>query len=112
LGFILPQIHLTQGWKITGISIRPTHLLWQFNLPANISPLDAVAQIRRRTSTHIFTNFPQLAAENMSNDFWAPGYLILSGDTPPTPPTIREFIQRTRQSNRPDRTSLCPLSSI
>ncbi len=99
LGFILPQIHLTQGWKITGISIRPTHLLWQFNLPANISPLDAVAQIRRRTSTHIFTNFPQLAAENMSNDFWAPGYLILSGDTPPTPPTIREFIQRTRQSN-------------
>ncbi len=96
LGFILPQIHISKGWRVTSLAVRPLFLMWQISLPADTCPADAVDEIRRRTTSHFFTNFPHLLTGNTGNDFWAPGYLILSGARAPSNSLISEFIQRTR----------------
>jgi REP element-mobilizing transposase RayT len=96
LGFILPQIHISKGWRVTSLAVRPLFLMWQISLPADTCPADAVDEIRRRTTSHFFTNFPHLLTGNTGNDFWAPGYLILSGAQAPSNSLISEFIQRTR----------------
>ncbi len=96
LGFILPQIHISQGWRVTSLSVRPLFLMWRISLPADICPVDAVNEIRQRTTSHFYTNFPELLNRNKESDFWAPGYIILSGQQAPSASLIENFIQRTR----------------
>lgn len=96
LGFILPQIHLSHGWRVTGISIRPLYLQWYITLPINTDPVEAINEIRHRTSVHLFTNFPELIPHTSDQDFWAPGYLMMSGTQTMPPSVIQAFIDRTR----------------
>ncbi len=91
---ILPLLHLSRGWQVTGISVRPQYLQWVISLPAEICPVEAIEEIRQRTSAHFYNQFPELAAGGQSRDFWAPGYLMMSGSQPLSPAIIREFIQR------------------
>lgn len=100
LGFILPQIHISRGWKVTSLSVRPMFLMWQVSLPADICPANAVNEIRSRTSAHFRTNFPDLLAGKNDEDFWAPGYLILSGPQAPSNALINGFIQRIRSAQQ------------
>lgn len=100
LGFILPQIHISQGWRVTSLTVRPLFLMWQISLPADTCPADAVKEIRRRTTSHFYTNFPELLNRNNDSDFWAPGYLILSGPQAPSKSLIEIFIQRTRSAQQ------------
>lgn len=100
LGFILPQIHISQGWRVTSLSVRPLFLMWQISLPADTCPADAVNEIRQRTTSHFYTNFPELLNRNNEADFWAPGYLILSGPQAPSASLVETFIQRTRSAQQ------------
>jgi hypothetical protein len=45
----------------------------------------------------MFVEFPVLEEENPSGDFWAPGYLIMSGNQPPPGQLVKEFIRNTRK---------------
>lgn len=96
LGFILPQIHLSRGWRVTGISVRPLYLQWCITLPADTDPAEAINEIRQRTSIHFLTDFPELNPHESDQDFWAPGYLMLSGTQPMPPSVIQAFIDRAR----------------
>lgn len=96
LSFILPQIHLNRGWRVAGISVRPLFLQWYITLPADTDPVEAINEIRQRTSVHFFTNFPELNPHESDQDFWAPGYLMLSGTQPMPLSIIQAFIDRTR----------------
>lgn len=100
LGFILPQLHIANGWRVTSLSIRPLFMMWQVSLPADTSPADAVLEIRHRTSSHLYTNFKELLTKNDQNDFWAPGYLILSGTQAPSNSLINDYIKRTRSAQQ------------
>ncbi len=93
---ILPQVHLSRGWRVTGISVRPQYMQWFITLPVDTSPVDAMQEIRHRTSLHFYTHFPELTPGRQDGDFWAPGYLMMSGTQPVSPVIIREFIERTR----------------
>ena len=93
---VLPQVHLSRGWRVTGISVRPQYMQWFISLPADTSPVDAMQEIRQRTSLHFYSHFPELAPGRQDGDFWAPGYLMMSGTQPVSPVIIREFIERTR----------------
>jgi REP element-mobilizing transposase RayT len=93
---ILPQVHLSRGWRVTGISVRPHFLQWFISLPADTSPVEAMREIRQRTSEHFYTHFPELSPIQQVGDFWAPGYLMMSGNQPVSTTIIREFIERTR----------------
>jgi len=93
----LRQLCLAYGWRLEGVQIRPEYLLLTVDVLPNTAPGHLVRILRRHTSGFIFSHFPRLAEDNPSGEFWAPGYLITSGSTPPPPSLIRDFIQHIRQ---------------
>ncbi len=101
LSFILPQLHLEYGWHLTGIAIRPQFLLWSISIPLDTCPIDVIQEIRRRTSAHLFANFPDLNKDENQIDFWAPGFLALSGSSGPSVGMIYDFIKTTRDNQKP-----------
>lgn len=101
LSFILPQLHLEYGWHLTGISIRPQYMIWSVSVPMSTCPIDIIQEIRRRTSTHLFSNFPELRTEENQTDFWAPGFLALSGSSGPSAGMIYDFIKSIRNNQKP-----------
>lgn len=91
------QIFLAFGWRLKYIDIKPQFLGWMAGLPPHIPPAKLVLRIRQHTSERIFADFPRLASENPSGDFWAPGYLLMSGQSTLPERITRYFIEQTRQ---------------
>lgn len=91
------QLCLAFGWRLEGISIRPEYLQWTVQVAPAISPGNLVRIVRQRTSMHIFGHYPHLAEQNPSGDFWANGYLIVSGAQPPSAQLLRDYIAQTRK---------------
>lgn len=119
----LPQHHLTGdlavrltewvgnlclafGWRLEHLAVRPDYLHWIVNVPPTTSPSFLLRIIRKHTSQRIFIDFPALAQENPSGDFWASGYLITSISQPLSAEVIREYIQKTRQHQGVVKSSL------
>ena len=92
----LNQLCLAFGWRLEYIAVRPDYLTWIANVTPSTSPGNFVRLLRQHTSRRIFAEFPYLADQNPSGDFWAPGYLILSSAQPIPAQTIRDFIYHTR----------------
>jgi REP element-mobilizing transposase RayT len=90
------QLCLAFGWRLEGIALRPEYLQWTVQVAPNISPGNVVKIVRQRSSELIFGQFEPLRKQNPSGDFWATGYLIVSGSQPPSANLLREFIQQTR----------------
>jgi len=101
LSFLLPQLHLEYGWHLTGIAIRPQYITWSISVPIETSPIKVIQEIRRRTSAHLFSNFPELNPGNAIHDFWAPGFLALSGSSRPSSGMIYDFIAQIRKNQKP-----------
>jgi REP element-mobilizing transposase RayT len=91
------QVCLAFGWRLEHLSIHSGHIQWVVNASPTNSPNYIVRTIRQLTSQRIFAEFPTLGNENPSRDFWAPGYLIISGSQPPTMQLIRDFIIKVRE---------------
>lgn len=91
------QLCLAFGWRLEHLSIRPDYLQWMVNVPPTTSPGYLIRIIRQHSSRRLFVEFPNYEEDNPSGDFWAPGYLILSGDQPPPANLIQEFSQQTRE---------------
>lgn len=91
------QLCLAFGWRLEHLSIRPEYLQWMVNVPPTTSPGYLMRIIRQHTSRRMFVEFPKIVDENPSGDFWAPGYLIMSGNQPPPPQLVKDFIQDTRR---------------
>jgi REP element-mobilizing transposase RayT len=53
--------------------------------------------LRQQSSALLRQKFPQAVEESAPADFWAPGYLVVSGRQPPTPAMIHDYIQQTRR---------------
>jgi putative transposase len=96
LGNWLKQLSLAYGWRLVHLTIRPDHLHWIVNVPPSTSPGYMLRQIRKLSSQYIFEDFPRLARENPSGDFWAPGYLVTNSIQPISGKVVRNFIQHTR----------------
>jgi len=84
------------GWRLEHLSVRPGYVQWLVNVPPNTSPGYLMRTIRQHTSRRMFIEFPVTESDNLSGDFWAPGYLILGNPQPPPPTLVKEFIQNTR----------------
>lgn len=91
------QLCLAYGWRLEGIAIRPEYLQWTVQVAPSISPGNLVRIIRQRSSFNIFNRYTTLREQNPSGDFWAPGYLIVSGIQPPSAQLLREYIIQTRK---------------
>lgn len=97
LGQWLPHLCLAFGWRLDGMAVRPETLQWTVQVSPAVSPGNVVRLVRQRTSSRIFNQFAILAEDNPSGDFWAPGYLVVSGNQPPSPQLLRDFIIQTRR---------------
>jgi REP element-mobilizing transposase RayT/DNA-binding NarL/FixJ family response regulator len=97
VGQWVPQLCVAFGWRLKGIAVRPEYLQWTVQLLPSIAPSSLMRILRQRISASIFEEFPALARENPSGDFWATGYLIVSGPQPPSPRLLREYIAETRR---------------
>ncbi len=53
--------------------------------------------LRQQTSQRIFGFNSTYKEQNPSGDFWAPGYLVISGSQPPAGDLLRDFLQETRR---------------
>ena len=97
LGQWFPQCCLAFGWRLEGLSIRPEYVQWMVEVSPTISPGNMIRILRQGTSQYIFNQYSHLKSENPSGDFWAPGYLIMSGTQPPTTQMRREFVDESRR---------------
>jgi REP element-mobilizing transposase RayT len=93
----LPNICIAFGWRLEFLAVRPDYLQWVVNVQPNTSPGYLMRVIRQQTSEKIFKDFPRFKKENASNDFWAPGYLIMGGSQPHPPQLVKDYINQTRQ---------------
>jgi REP element-mobilizing transposase RayT/DNA-binding NarL/FixJ family response regulator len=93
----LTEICRTSGWPLDAMAVRPEYLQWTICLPPTVSPASLVKSIRLQTSEKTLNKYPRLKPIDDSDDFWAPGYLIIQGTQPPDQKTLYEFIQLTRR---------------
>jgi REP element-mobilizing transposase RayT len=93
----LAQLCLAYGWRLEGIAVRPEYMQWSVQVAPAVSPGNLVRIIRQRTSFYIFNAFAHLGTDNPSGDFWATGYLIVSGPQPPSAQLLRDYISQTRK---------------
>ena len=91
------QICVSFDWGLDSLTIRPEYLQWVTRVPAPTAPAHCIRTVRQHTSKLIFDDFPYLKQENLSKDFWAPGYLVLVGRAPHPVEMMDEYIQLTRQ---------------
>ena len=91
------QLNLSFGWRLETLSIRPDYLMWISQVTPDTSAGQVVKVMRRHTSQHIFEEFPLLARDNPSVDFWASGYLAITTSQPPPPQVLIDFVAQTRR---------------
>jgi REP element-mobilizing transposase RayT len=87
----------SNGWGLDFLSIRPEYLQWIVRVQPTVSSGRVMQEFRAKTSGKILDNFPLFKNENLSRDFWAPGYLIIVAREPHPPEMVSEFIRLTRQ---------------
>lgn len=93
----LPQLCLAFNWTLLHLEVDLDYLQWQVQLAGDASPNAVVRTVRKLSSQRLFNLNPRYHAENPSGDFWAPGFLVVSGAQPPSISVVRQHIQQTRR---------------
>lgn len=93
----MKDICISFGWRLDNLTIKPEYMEWILSVPPNTPPSRCHRTVREQTSRQIFDDFPQFKNENLSKDFWAPGYFVMLGSQPHSQQTINEIIFLTRQ---------------
>jgi len=101
LSLSMPQFHLAQGWKMTSITIRPQYLLWTVAVPMGVCPHQIIHDIRSLTSANLFANFPEIARNKASDDFWSSNFMAVSGNEPPPVNLITNFVANAWKNQEP-----------
>jgi len=91
-----PQLCMAFGWRLEHILIHTDYFLWIISVGPKVSPGNIIKKIRNNLSQRILDEFPRLAKENPSEDFWAPDYLVYNGSQSPLNQVIEDFITQTR----------------
>ncbi|MBM3179078.1 MAG: hypothetical protein FJZ86_01855 [Chloroflexi bacterium] len=92
----LPQICISYSWRLEFIAIQPDYFQWAICVPPSTIRGHFMQQIRYDTSEMIFSNFGHIRSENLSNDFWAPGNLVVLGTRPHPEEMISQYIHLIR----------------
>jgi len=104
------RLCLAFGWRLDHLAIRPQYLHWVVSVEPHVPAAKVIRKIRGQTSTLLFEEFPRLAKENPSGDFWAPGFMVVHGRRSLAGTLIKEYIQQTR--NRQGLENLVGLSKF
>ncbi len=102
----LRQICISYGWRLQLVEIMSNCLHWVATVPPTEPVADHIQMVRRMTSTLVLEDYPEYARENLSHDFWAPGYSLLTGSQRHTPAQIEAYRRMCRKefgSGKPGR---------
>ena len=91
------QLCLAFGWRLVSIALDREYLQWTVLVSPSISPGNVVKILRQQTSDLIFGHFETLRQQNPSGDFWANGFLAISGAQPPSAALLRDYIAQIRR---------------
>jgi REP element-mobilizing transposase RayT/DNA-binding response OmpR family regulator len=89
-------IHLSFGWRLAHLAIRPGYLLWISDVPPKTSAANLIKTVRKQTSGWVFLEFPLMEKENPAGEFWAPGYMATTTGQTPSAEELQAYIQNTR----------------
>lgn len=93
----LPQIHKENNWEFISISTRPQYLMWSAAFPLSVPVCEVAAEVRAVTNERLFSRFPELLESYPNANFWAAGYLAISGANSPSNQLVRDYIELTKQ---------------
>jgi REP element-mobilizing transposase RayT len=93
----LQQICISYSWQLEFTSPQQDFFQWALRVNASVPPVQFMQAIRYETSKFILSNFGHIARENLSNDFWAPGHLVVLGIRPHPKEMIEQYIRLTRR---------------
>ena len=91
------ELCVSFDWRLEQLSIRPGYLQWMVRVHSATAPRFLMQITSRITSQRIFEHFKHFRDENPSGEFWAPGWLVITGEKLPPPQMVQEFIQKTRE---------------
>lgn len=92
----LKEICASHDWKLEFVTINPNYFQWALWVLPTVPTGRIIQQVRSKTSELIFANFSKLKKGDASDDFWATGYLIISGIHPNPKEVIERYIRITR----------------
>lgn len=95
----LRQICISYGWSLGQVEVLPDCLHWVAMVPPTERVSDHIEMVRRMTSDCVFEEYPEYGHENLSRDFWAPGYSLLTGTQSHTPAQIQAYVRHRRQQS-------------
>ncbi len=93
----LPQVHKENNWEFISISTRPQYLTWSAAFPLSVTVREVAVEVRNVTNERLFNRFPELLNSHPNADFWAAGYLAVSGANSPSNQLVRDTIELTKQ---------------
>lgn len=93
----MKEIYTSYGWRLEYLDVKPDYLQWTASVPPTIPLIDHISIVRKETSKRLFEDFPPYKQENLSNDYWAPGYLIMGGRNSITESLVRDYTRQTRE---------------
>ena len=93
----MKEIYTSYGWRLEFLEVTPDHIRWAASIPPTIALSDHIDIIRKETSKRLFDDFPPYKQENLSNDYWAPGYLIMGGKNAISDQIVMAYTKQSRQ---------------
>jgi len=93
----LQQVCISFGWRLEFVNVDPGYFQWSISVLPATPPGRFMQQIRYDTSELILSHFGRIKQENLSNDFWAPGYLVVLGTRPHPREMVEQYIRLTRR---------------
>ncbi len=93
----LQHVCIAYGWRLEFTTVNPDYLQWAILVSPSTAPARFMHQIRQDTSRMVLSSFGHIRRGNLSNDFWAPGYLVVLGTRPHPEEMIKQYISLTRR---------------
>jgi REP element-mobilizing transposase RayT/CheY-like chemotaxis protein len=95
----IKKLHISYGWRLEMLEVQSEYLRWASSFPPNFAPSRHIDTIRKETSKRLFEDFPQFKEENLSGDYWAPGFLIMGGVNAISDQLVLAYTNQNRQKH-------------
>ncbi len=90
------RLSIAFGWRLEYVVIFSDYMHWITGTSPEVSADEVIQKVRRHTTEMIFSEFPSFSRGNLCDDFWAPGYLVVTGSNPLPAELVNEYIEQTR----------------
>ena len=91
------EICASSKWSVEFITVNVDYFQWGLRVSPSTQTSQFMQMIRETTSKLILAAFESIRNESSVSDFWAPGYLVVSGTRPYANEMIEQYIRMSRR---------------